>query len=538
MAAESSVISSSKALQVLATTSVVITILFFCYSSRIYYEISPNDGPSSAFPPHLYHQSSPFALERACIPKRLHLAQRSNLMKNEDDDSYSVNMTISFQLDFDACRNVAPIVVYGRGVWIDGTILVRADERKQFNYTSDKSQGLYKSDWIYHVELPHLQAGRVAYWYQILVKERINIETDGATLEQRRLRNPSLPQQRIAKSNWYTFFTPPLPHMPTKLALVGDLGQTINSTKTMHHIWRGTSGPGVPISHVLIAGDMSYADTDPIRWNSWFDLMDPLLRSTPLHVAAGNHEVECDTSNLQPFVPYENYFYNPNRIQDAYIEAVTKEYKETLWRRSCATPSEFTGTYDYGNSFYSYQHGLAHIIVLNSYSNTSKGSVQYDWLEHELRFSINRSLTPWVIVPFHSPLYTTFVGHVNEKQSLNMKQAMEPLLCKYGVNLVISGHDHGYMRTHSLTQDGQVDPSGESPVYLTLGAGGNREHHAPGYRNQEQEEWVAVRSLVDYGYGSLLLRNATHASFTWVRNGVDAGGVHDLVWLENKHYVP
>ena len=99
----------------------------------------------------------------------------------------------------------------------------------------------------------------------------------------------------------------------------------------------------------------------------------------------------------------------------------------------------------------------------------------------------------------------------------------------------MSGHDHGYMRTHSLAADGSIDESNQSPVYLTLGAAGNREQHAPGFRHGQQEDWVAVRTLVDYGYGNLFLRNATHASFTWVRDGVDTGGVHDIVWLENKH---
>jgi hypothetical protein len=254
-----------------------------------------------------------------------------------------------------------------------------------------------------------------------------------------------------------------------------------------------------------------------------------------MHVAVGNHEIECDTTNLRPFVPYESYFLNPNRIQAADIQPIAEDYKKTLWHQSCSTPSEMLGSYDYGNAFYSYQHGLAHIIVLNSYGNSSVGSSQYQWLEEELQHKVNRSAAPWIIVSFHSPLYTTFLGHVNERQSMNMKNAMEPLFNKYNVNLVISGHDHGYMRTHSLGVNGQVDPSGNAPVYLTLGAGGNREHHAPGYRNDEQEEWVAARSLVDYGYGNLFLRNATHASFTWVRDGITEGGVHDIVWLVNKH---
>ena len=69
--------------------------------------------------------------------------------------------------------------------------------------------------------------------------------------------------------------------MPTSLALVGDLGQTENSTKTMHHILKATqvlAGDVPPVSALLIAGDLSYADGDPHRWESWLELM---VRNNP-----------------------------------------------------------------------------------------------------------------------------------------------------------------------------------------------------------------------------------------------------------------
>jgi Calcineurin-like phosphoesterase len=77
--------------------------------------------------------------------------------------------------------------------------------------------------------------------------------------------------------------------------------------------------------------------------------------------------------------------------------------------------------------------------VLNSYSDCTEGSVQYEWLTTELRDRVNRQATPWLLVSFHAPLYTTFLGHVNEIETLNMKRAMEPLFNNYGVNLIISG---------------------------------------------------------------------------------------------------
>jgi acid phosphatase type 7 len=298
----------------------------------------------------------------------------------------------------------------------------------------------------------------------------------------------------------------------------------------MFHIYRAAMNESLhPVSNLLIVGDLSYADTDPQRWTSWFGLMDPLLRHLPISVVAGNHEIECDTTNGNIFSHYENYFFNPNRIAPAEIEPVKDDYRQTLWQHSCATPATFEGHYLYGNAFYAYQHGLATIVVLSSYSDARVGSVQYRWLEDTLA-AVDRTITPWIIVTFHSPLYTTFLGHYQESEEVRMKLAMEPLLVQYHVNLVVSGHDHAYMRTVPMAYD-KADADG--PVYLILGTGGNREQKSR-FRNIKPEPWVAVRTHTDFGYGWMHIANATHAHFHWIRDEIEQYGVRDEVWFTNR----
>jgi hypothetical protein len=235
-------------------------------------------------------------------------------------------------------------------------------------------------------------------------------------------------------------------------------------------------------------------------------------------------------------VPYQHWFRTPNYI-------VKNQPQEP---RVPPPPLEWSyggdPNYAFGSFFYSYRHGLTQVIVLNSYSNTTVGSVQYQWFERELQH-VNRADTPWLIVSFHAPLYTSFLGHVNETEKLEMKHAMEPLFVQYGVNLIVSGHDHAYLRTKSLSLD-QVDPTGRAPIYLTLGASGNREHHSSGYRNDTHAEpWVAVRTIHDYGVGHLYVPNATHAWFRWFRDGIEPmesdtptnSQVFDAVWIFNPH---
>lgn len=201
----------------------------------------------------------------------------------------------------------------------------------------------------------------------------------------------------------------------------------------------------------------------------------------------------------------------------------------------CLKPSEFLGHYNYGNSFYAFTHGLTHTIVLNSYTDTMPDSVQYQWLDKELQ-SVDRTITPWLIVMYHCPLHTTFIGHNGEINGRIMLESMEPLFVQYQVNLIVSGHDHAFMRTHPMVGS-QRDPSKKGPVYLTLGAGGNREQHSKGYIHDIPEDWVAKRDDTEYGYGHLFVANRTHAHFNWVRDGTTQDGTRDSVWLENQLFL-
>jgi acid phosphatase type 7 len=459
-------------------------------------------------------------------------------------------------------------------------------EPVQFDYQTESmrlhNNEIYRSDYIYHVPLEGMRSGRVRYAYRISVvmkqdQQRYGhgdssdgIEFDnsnggGQLLQQERrsLRKPQRgrPRENDAQATHDDdrsdgascegeFVTPPSPSTPTRLALVGDLGQTWYSTLTMLHIWKEATGAAeaktlsnatsVPVTNLVIAGDMSYADSDPGRWTSWFELMEPLLRTLPAHVVAGNHELECDRDgNLFTF--YEKCFVSPNRIRDA----VQKPYAKRPWEfwKQCSHPSQFRAEYDFGNAYYSYEHGLAKVVVLSSYSHTDVNSTQYQWLHEELSTKFRRDRTPWLIAVFHSPFYTTFLGHREEEQAVSMRAAMEDLFVQYGVNLVVSGHDHAYLRTHPVYR-GQVVPSGRAPVYWTLGAGGNREGHSQGYAHATPEPWVAKRSLADFGYGSLYMPNATHAQLTWMRDGVGIGlkvdemAVEDDVWIVNPYTAP
>jgi 3',5'-cyclic AMP phosphodiesterase CpdA len=81
--------------------------------------------------------------------------------------------------------------------------------------------------------------------------------------------------------------------------------------------------------------------------------------------------------------------------------------------------------------------GLAEFFMIDS---TDFSATQADWLEGALKASTSR----WKIAVFHHPIYSSAGSHGS---SLGLRKAIEPLLTRYGVQAVFSGHDHTYERT-------------------------------------------------------------------------------------------
>lgn len=89
-----------------------------------------------------------------------------------------------------------------------------------------------------------------------------------------------------------------------------------------------------------------------------------------------------------------------------------------------------------GNRYYTFVQGEVEFFVLDSnYMNR----VQLDWLRTELE----KSTSPWKIVYFHYPIYSSARRHGSD---LDLRTVLEPLFRKYAVNVVMGGHDHVYER--------------------------------------------------------------------------------------------
>ena len=90
-----------------------------------------------------------------------------------------------------------------------------------------------------------------------------------------------------------------------------------------------------------------------------------------------------------------------------------------------------------GQRYYSYKpkDGVRFFALDSNYMSKE----QLQWLEKELA----ASGAEWKICFFHHPLYSSGGRHGSD---MALRDQLEPLFIKYGVNVVLSGHDHFYER--------------------------------------------------------------------------------------------
>lgn len=48
--------------------------------------------------------------------------------------------------------------------------------------------------------------------------------------------------------------------------------------------------------------------------------------------------------------------------------------------------------------------------MMSTENNFTAGSPQYEWMENDLK-SVNRTLTPWVVIAGHRPMYSSQMVH-------------------------------------------------------------------------------------------------------------------------------
>ena len=105
-----------------------------------------------------------------------------------------------------------------------------------------------------------------------------------------------------------------------------------------------------------------------------------------------------------------------------------------------------------GARYYTFARSNTRFFILDS---NMLDRVQIAWLEQTLRESSDE----WKVCILHHPLYS---GGARHGASLELRVILEPILVRYGVDVVFSGHDHVYERLRPQ----------KGITYFVVGAGG------------------------------------------------------------------
>lgn len=207
-----------------------------------------------------------------------------------------------------------------------------------------------------------------------------------------------------------------------------------------------------PLLH-LFNGDLCYANLANDRVRTWSDFWENNTRSAryrPWMPSAGNHENELGNGTFG-FRAFQTYFSVP---------AVKGQTADTagLWYAFTVGSVRFISL---NNDDVCYQDGG------NSYVRGYSQGAQKAWLERELRATRANPAIDWIVVCMHQVVISTadqFNG-----ADLGIRQEWVPLFDRYGVDLVVCGHEHHYERSHAIR--GQQDNATLTPIPRTTKTG-------------------------------------------------------------------
>tara|TARA_Y100001960_G_scaffold107557_1_gene115550 strand:+ start:219 stop:1565 length:1347 start_codon:yes stop_codon:yes gene_type:complete len=218
-------------------------------------------------------------------------------------------------------------------------------------------------------------------------------------------------------SEWIQFTTAEKTNMPFSFIYVGDAQNYI------YDLWSRLIREGykkAPEANFIIhVGDLIDDAHNEEEWHEWFAAGGWIHRTLPSLAIPGNHE------------------YRPLYNKDIPLR---KKSLSIQWNHQFTLPENGIDALPETSYFIDYQG--VRFIALNSNEKIDEQTI---WLEETLKNNPHE----WAIAFLHHPIYSASTSRDNPKR----RQAWKPLFDKYGVDLVLQGHDHSYARGSSSSTE-------------------------------------------------------------------------------------
>jgi hypothetical protein len=257
----------------------------------------------------------------------------------------------------------------------------------------------------------------------------------------------------------YYFRTQPLAGTvrPIRFWVLGDGGTGREAQKAVHDAMTSTVlKEGVPLDFWIHVGDMAYNTGRDMEFQTrFFESYEQTLRNKVCWPTMGNHEGHTSkgTTGVGPYY-------------DAYV---------------VPTRAEVGGFASGTEAYYSYDYGNIHFICLDSHDMDRKPTAPMaKWLKTDLE----KTKADWIIAFFHHPPYTKG-SHDSDKEKdlIEMRRYIVPILEAGGTDVVLTGHSHTYERSmlmdgayatntvseNVILDDGDGDPAGDGAYRKSAG---------------------------------------------------------------------
>jgi len=151
---------------------------------------------------------------------------------------------------------------------------------------------------------------------------------------------------------------------------------------------------------VFHTGDLVFNGSKKSAWVTFEEIEAPIIKNSRLYPCYGNHELHSK-----------------------------------IMSRDFALPNN--------GKWYSVDIGNCHFVVIDNFSDYTKGSEQYQWIENDLN---NCPPGKFRMVIMHLPVYSSGPHNTQNKK---IRKYLVPLFEKYKVSFVFSAHNHCYEKAYS-----------------------------------------------------------------------------------------
>lgn len=256
-------------------------------------------------------------------------------------------------------------------------------------------------------------------------------------------------------SEWFIFRTAEAGAAPLTFLYFGDsqIGSKSLYARVIRQAYRETPDARIMIFTGDLVDGGSGSTLHDDEWGDWHAAAGFTVSEIPVMPTPGNHE-----------------HYDP-AIRG-------KRELNRYWRAGFTLPEN--GPEGVEETAYSVDYQGVRFIIVNSdemVRNEALAKAQAEWVEGLLR----NNPCKWTVAAFHHPVYSTSARRDNKV----IRESFKPLFDRYGVDLVLTGHDHTYARGMIVPDSSDMKGDRAGTVYIVSVSGSKQ------YQQDARQWWQA-----------------------------------------------